>query len=720
MSELRIGRRHGRRMWLRLVGAAALAGVACDSPAGPESVRLRRVATISVDPTSPVVVLGTEIPLRAVVRNEAGDVLPDAQVMWSVRDPGIVSVSSSGIVTPRAVGSTQVAANASGRSALATVTVQPRPVGRVLVQPATLSLTAGRTGTLAATLTDVAGAVASDRAVVWTTSDALVATVSETGVVSAVAPGSATITVTSEGKADSAAVTVMRVPVGSVAIEPAGASVIVGRTTALTATVRDADGTVVTDRPVTWSSSNALVASVSTTGVVTAVAPGSATISAAAGGRSGSSAVTVTLVPVGSVTVLPSTASIVAGQSTTLAATLRDAAGTIITGRTVTWSSSNTLVATVSSTGVVTAIMPGVVAVTATSEGQSGTSSVTVTPVPVASVTVSPSTTTMVAGSTTTLTATVRDASGAILVNRAVTWSSSNALVAPVSSAGVVTALSAGSATITATSEGRSGTSAVSVTAIPVGTVTVQPTSVEVVVGRTSSLAAVVRDANGTVVTDRVVAWTSSNTSVATVSSAGVVKALKTGTATITATSEGKSGSSALTATPAPVGSVTVTPTLVTSPSGQSVTFSATVRDTTGAIVTGRALAWSSSDTRVATVSPSGVVTALGTGTATIVATSEMQSGSGKITVTPGPAATVTLTPETVSVRDEQYFQLTATAVDAQGNAITGRSFSWTTSDSEIATVSSSGLVRARRTGTVSITATLDGKFDRTTVTVIP
>jgi uncharacterized protein YjdB len=114
------------------------------------------------------------------------------------------------------------------------------------------------------------------------------------------------------------------------------------------------------------------------------------------------------------------------------------------------------------------------------------------------------------------------------------------------------------------------------------------------------------------------------------------------------------------------------------------------------------------------------LVTALGTGTTTIIATSETQSGSAKLTVTPGAVATVTLTPETVSVRDEQTIQLTATAADAQGNVITGRAFTWTTSDVGIATVTTTGLVRGKRVGTATITATLDGKFDGTTVTVIP
>ena len=700
--------------------AVTLLALSCDSPTGPEGGKIRRVAAISVDPVAPTVVLGGEVPLSAVVKDEDGSVIADAKVVWSVRDASIASVSSSGVVTPRAVGNTQVAANASGWSAVATVTVRPRPIASVAVDPAAISLIAGRTATLIAALTDASGAPATDRAVAWTSSDALVASVSDAGVVTAIAPGSATISATSEGKSGATTVTVMRAPVGSVTVEPVNVDVTVGQSRALTATVRDIDGSVVTDRPVAWSSSNALVATVSAAGVVTAVAPGSATIDATAGGRSGSTSMNVSLVPVASVSVDPSALSVVAGQSAALAATMRDASGQPVSDRAVTWSSSNTLVATVSSSGVVTAVTPGGAAITATSEGHSGSSSVTVTAVPVASVTVSPPTAAMLVGSSATFSATVKDAGGTTLTDRPVSWSSSNSLVAEVSTDGAVSARSAGSATITATSEGQRGAAAVTVTAVPVGTVGIQPSSLELDVGRSIGLTAIVKDANGTVVTDRVVTWTSSNTAVATVTTAGVVRAVKTGTATITAASGGKSGTSALTATPAPVGSVTVSPPTATSASGQTVAFSATVRDTTGAIVTGRTLTWSSSDTRVATVAPTGVVTTLATGTATIIATSELQSGSGKVTVTPGAVATVTLAPETVTVRDEQTIQLTATAADAQGNAITGRAFTWTTSDGGVATVTSTGLVKGKRIGTVTITATLDGKFDRTTVTVIP
>jgi len=169
-------------------------------------------------------------------------------------------------------------------------------------------------------------------------------------------------------------------------------------------------------------------------------------------------------VPVATVTLSPTAINLQIGQTSQLTVTLKDANGNVLTGRTVTWSSDNGSVATVSGSGLVTAAGVGTATITATSEGKSGTASVTVSSVPVAAVTVSPATASLMAGQTVQLTATLKDANGNILTGRPVTWSSNTTGVATVNSTGLVTAKVAGTATITATSEGRSGTSAVTVT----------------------------------------------------------------------------------------------------------------------------------------------------------------------------------------------------------------------------------------------------------------
>jgi len=130
---------------------------------------------------------------------------------------------------------------------------------------------------------------------------------------------------------------------------------------------------------VTWASDNAAVATVSATGLVTAAGVGTATLTATSEGQSGAATVTVLPVPVASVSVTPPSLGLTVGQTGQLTATPRDAAGNPLTGRVVTWASDNAAVATVSATGLVTAVSAGTATLTATSEGQSGTAMVTVT-----------------------------------------------------------------------------------------------------------------------------------------------------------------------------------------------------------------------------------------------------------------------------------------------------------------------------------------------------
>src|SRR5436190_178758 len=241
------------------------------------------------------------------------------------------------------------------------------------------------------------------------------------------------------------------------------------------------------------------------------------------GSAADSATVTVTPVAVAAVTISPSSATIFVGSSAQLTAVPKDSAGNALVGRVVTWGSSNSAVATVSGSGLVTAAALGSAAVTATSEGKSSSATITVASVPVASVTVSPTSASIAVGATQQLSAVTKDSAGASLAGRVVTWASSNPAVATVNSSALVTGVAAGSATITATSEGKSGTSVITVTIVPVASVTVSPASASLFVGGTRQLSAVTKDAAGNTLTGRVVTWSSSNTAVATVNRSGLV-----------------------------------------------------------------------------------------------------------------------------------------------------------------------------------------------------
>src|SRR6266705_1236744 len=366
------------------------------------------------------------------------------------------------------------------------------------------------------------------------------------------------------GMSDSATavVTATAVPVATVVVLPTAASAPVSGTVQFVAVPLDSTGTALGGRIIVWASSNQAVANVNTSGVATAAATGSTTIAATSEGHSGTATLTVTAVtvPVASVTVSPASASVQAGQTVQLTATPKDANGNALSGRTVTWASSNSAVGTVNGSGLVTGVVAGSTTITATSEGQSGSSAVTVTagPLPVASVTVSPASASVPVGQAVQVTATPKDANGNPLTGRTVTWASSNTSVGTVNASGLVTGVVAGSTTITATTEGQSGTSVVTVTLVPVASVTVSPAPAAVFVGQTTQLTATPKDVNGNTLTGRTITWASSPSSIAGVNGSGLVAGVAVGSATITATSEGKNGASTITVTtppPPPAGS---------------------------------------------------------------------------------------------------------------------------------------------------------------------
>ena len=451
------------------------------------------------------------------------------------------------------------------------------------------------------------------------------------------------------GKSDTATAVVspVVVPVAAVVVAPATANVMVDSAVQLVAIPVDSAGTALGGRAVTWTSGAAGVATVDGSGLVTGRAAGFAAITATCEGKSGSAAVTVAAPPpaaVASVSVSPASASVSVGQTVQLAATPKDANGNPLTGRTVTWSSGNSGVATVSASGIVTGVSPGAATITAASEGKSGTAAVTVSSVPVASVAVSPTSASVSVGQTVQLAATPQDANGNPLTGRTVTWSSGNTAVATVSASGLVTGVSAGAATITAASEGQSGSAAITVTSVPVASVAVSPASASVQTGQAVQLTATPKDANGNPLSGRTIVWMSSNTAAATVNTSGRVTGVAAGSATITATSEGKSGTAAITVTappaPAPVATVAVSPASASVAAGQAVQLSAVTKDSAGTVLTGRTVTWASSNSGIASVSGSGFVTGVTVGAATITATSEGKSGTAAITVTAPPPVT--------------------------------------------------------------------------------
>lgn len=508
------------------------------------------------------------------------------------------------------------------------------------------------------------------------------------------------------------------IPVASIDVTPDTATVRAGGSLSMSARVLDSTGATIDVGGVVWSSSNASVASVSSAGVVTALLPGSARIAVSAGGKSATADITVAARDVASVVVNPPTLSIRVGVSTPLQALTLDAEGGTLTGRAVTWNSSAPAIATVSASGVVTGVAAGAATITATSAGRVGQAAVTVTLPPVQTVTVSRALDTIGVTGSVTKTAVLRDASNTVLTGRALSWSSSNVAVATVSSTGNVLGLAPGTVTISATSEGRIGNSTVVVLARLASAVILTPATTTLIVGVTQQLSAQITDAQGNLLTGRPIAYASDAPTVASVSASGLVTALAPGTARITATSEGKTGVSTVQVIPVPVASVQVTPATATLLTGRTQQLTATPRSAAGAVLTGRVITWATGAPGIATVSATGLVSAIAPGIALVLATIDGVTQSATITVTAPAIASVTITPSAPVIDPFGSVQLTATPRDAAGTALTGRVVTWSSADELTAFVSSTGLVVGFKSGTVLITATSEGVSASTLVRV--
>lgn len=548
---------------------------------------------------------------------------------------------------------------------------------------------------------------ATDKEISWISSNPSVASVYD-GQIEALSVGNAKITAEVGGKMASCAVVVVpsQIAVTSIALNKTAASLKAGETVALVATVNPSDAT---DKTVTWSTSDASVATVKD-GVVTAVKIGSAEVTAKAGDQTATCAITVVATPVTSITLDRTTATLKAGETVKLTATVgpEDA-----TDRTVIWETSDESVATVSN-GVVTAQKVGTATVTAKAGEKTASCLITVETTPVFLITLDRSAALMTVGQTITLTATISPADA---TDKTVTWSSSDASVATVSN-GVVTAQKVGTATVTAKAGEKTASCLITVLATPVTSVTLDKSTASLMVGETVTLTATVNPENAT---DKTVTWTTSNASVATVEG-GVVSALKVGRATITAKAGEKTATCTITVVATPVSAITLDVTSASMMAGEAILLTATVYPETAADKT---VTWTTSDASVVTVSRAasddsepgvsfGYVIARTVGTATITAKAGDKTATCTITVIPTPVSSITLDITSASLTAGQTLTLTATVDPADA---TDKTITWTTSDATVATVSN-GVVTAIKAGTALITAKAGEKTASCTITV--
>ncbi len=697
------------------------------------------VASIIVAPPIVIARVGTTVQLSDTLKDSVGNVLTGRTLTWASDSTPAASVDQTGLVTAKALGVAHISATIAASAGQphvtghATITVTLTPVFAITIIPQNPSVFVAQTTQLFALPTDSIGNPLSGRVITWSSDNTGVATISNAGLVTGVAAGSATIQATCEGKTTVTTVTVSNVPLSAVVLSPANFGLTTGQTQQLSAQVYNAQGQLVTGAPVTYTSKNTGVATVSSTGLVTGVGAGTDTISAASGGVTGIAVVTVTLAPVASVTIVPPLDTLLLGAQVTLQATPRDGSGNVITGRPVTWGTSNPGVATVSPVGQVLATGTGVAVITATIGGVPGNATIVVNPVPIASVTITPpKVVTVVQGAQHQLSVTVTDQNGHPVANPSVTWTSTANNIATVSGTGLVLGVSPGTAKIAAASGGKSDTATVTVQLVPVASVVLSPNPATVVMGTTVTLTATVKDASNNTLSNRKLTWSSNNTGIATVNGdtleTQIVTGQALGSATITAVSpDGPSGAATVNVVAVPVATVTVAPSDTTITTAQTAQMRVTLKDSHGNVLspTNYAVVWSSTPSGRIDAS-SGLFTpqsSSDTGAFTVTAASGGQQGAARVHVTLVPIATVTATPSPLTVTLGPGWQQTLSVVvkDAQGHTL-NRPVTWSSLNSGIASVSPSGgneSVLGVAVGTTSVVALADqGLFDAKADTV--
>ena len=663
--------------------------------AGVTGVELPQTAVVSVNKTAKLT--ATVLPEYATNKN----------VTWKSSNTDIVDVSSDGTLTGKTVGTATVSCVTAdgGYSASCEVKVVI-PVTSVTISPKTKTVEAGTNFRITES---VAPTNATIKTVTWTSSNESVATVSSNGVVTAVAGGTARITCKTDngGLTDYCDLTVTQ-KVSGVSVEPKTVSIYKTQTTTLTASVLPSTAT---NKAVTWSTNNKDVAVVSSSGVVTGVSNGTAviTVKTADGGYTAQCTVIVgNKISVTGIKLNEKEISLGKNETFTLDATISPSNAS---NKSVTWTSSAPGVAKVSSTGTVTAVSNGSAVITATTADGGYTAkckvdvSQNVTGVKLDRVTAK-----IAVDQALPLVATVVPADAG---NKGLKWESSNPKVATVNSAGIVTGLTAGTTTITVTTAEGGKTAYCSVTVyVPVTGIKVNSRKVTVAKGGKAVVTATVLPDNAE---DREYTWSSKDESIATVNAAGQITGKKIGDTIITATShEGGKKAYCLVEVVQLSSSVSLNFSSITMDAGVSKTLTATVKPSN---TSDKSITWTSSDSKVAKVSSRGVVTGVSAGSAVIKATAADGSGASascRITVTQ-KITKVTFSKKTFSARVGEKTKLQYTTLPANA---TDKTLVWSSGNSEIATVSSKGVVTGLKTGKVKITvSTPNGKF-KTSCTV--
>ena len=512
-----------------------------------------------------------------------------------------------------------------------------------------------------------------------------------------------------------------------ITVTPSSATLMVGETKGFVATALDQDGNAMPGIDIAWSSSDPTVGTIDDDGVFTALAAGTATVTAASGDIAGTATVTVSdEEPVlTSLNVTPPRATLAAGDSLKFIVTARDQNGNVMPAGAVAWTSSDPAAGTIDDDGVFTALAAGTTTVTAASGDIAGTAVVTVSSdEPVLSrIAITPPAITLNAGDEETFVATAYDQHGTAMPADAVAWASSDPAAGTIDDGGLFIALDAGTTTITATADGITGAADVTVVR-PAPGVVVSPPAITLDEGETWLFTATLVDPEDDALFSGVVAWSSHDETVGTIDEDGFFTALSEGAVTITATIDGSGeiGTAVVTVRPASAfpARIAISPSDFTIAAGQDLRLTATVYDQYGDEMPGVAVAFESSDPHIGTIDDSGLFAALKDDSVVLTATAGDISGSARVTVEPSLAvpATIAIEPAKTVIAPGEIREFVATVFDQRDDGMDWVRVAWSCSDAAIGTIDRAGLFTAYICGTADVKARAGGVEGIATVSV--
>ena len=693
------------------------------------------VTRIDVEPPTATMNVSDELKFNATCYDENDEVIPDLKVSWSYSNGTVGYVDSGGYFTAYEAGTTTVVASAGGITGAATVTVNADEpvepvVTRIAIDPSTFTLDLNATKQFTATAFDQNDEEMTGVEFNWSCSDGTIGEIDDTGLFTAKAAGTAIVTASAEDRSATATVTVTdEEPVATeIVVTPTAATLDVDDTEQFTATVRDQFDGEMTGVEVTWASGNTTVGTINvSSGIFTALAAGTTTVTGTADGLTGTATVTVNadepVEPVVTrIEIAPPTVTLDRNGTQQFSATAFDQFEEEMTGVNITWSCSDETVGEIDDTGLFTAHAAGTATVTATADGRSATATVTVMDEdPVATeIAVTPATATLDVEDIQKFIVTVYDQNGNVMPAGETAWSSSNGTVGTIDeSSGIFTALAAGTTTVTGTADGLIGIATVTVDEWPLlAKIAVVPSAATLEVDDDLQFDAVAFDRFGNVVEDAGVSWECCDPCVGTIDPcSGVFTALDSGTVTITACGDGAEGTATVTVNcnDPVLTCIVVTPSAVTLARNDTAAFTATALDQDGCEMPDVEIDWCCSDDTVGEVDGTGFFAALAAGTATVTATADGVAGTAEIEVT-DESTGVVVSPSSIILDVGETWQFNADVYDLQDNA--GSIVSWSCDDEGVGTITADGgLFTAVCGGSTTVTATVAGENETATGT---